>query len=351
MIEAIEAIDADPEVTAGAAGDPIGRPRRGPVLVPLDGSALAERALPWGVRLAARRGVPLLLAQAVRPPYAVASGPATATLVGHLLEAELATAEAYLEGEAAAVRAATPGLEVRTAVRPGDPATVLLGLEEDEDVRLVVMGTHGRSGLDRWVRGSVAEAVLCHGMAPVLLVRPTDDPARATGLGREGVRLLVPLDGSALAAGAVQEAARIVAPGGGEIMFATVVPLRDRDAAPGSTPVGDPTRAAAQRHLEEAAVALRRRGLRATAVVLTADDPAAAIVDLATLEEIDLIVMATHGRGGLGRWLYGSVADTVSRTARTPVLLVRPAGARSRSAGDGLLATRLPAGHLAAGRI
>jgi nucleotide-binding universal stress UspA family protein len=255
----------------------------------------------------------------------VAPGPATAARVESLLEAERATAGAYLEGQATAVRAATPGLEVRTAVRLGDPATVLLGLEADEGVRLVVMGAHGRSGLDRWVRGSVAEAVLCHGRAPVLLVRPTDAPARATRLRREGVRILVPLDGSALAAGAVQEAGRLVAPGGGEIVLATVVPPRAGDAAPGSAPAAVPARAVAQRHLEAAAVGLRGRGLQATAVVLTAENPVGAIVDLATLEEIDLIVMATHGRGGLGRWLYGSVADAVSRTARMPVLLVRPA--------------------------
>jgi nucleotide-binding universal stress UspA family protein len=254
----------------------------------------------------------------------MATAPDTATLVERLLDSERATAEAYVEGQAAAVRAANPGLVVRTAVRLGDPATVLLGLEEDEAVRLVVMGTHGRGGLDRWVRGSVAEAVLCRGRAPVLLVRPTDDPARATRLGGDGVRVLVPLDGSGLAARAVPEAVRVVAPRGGEVMLATVVPPRGGEALPESAPAGVPARAVVQRNLDGAAAGLRRRGQRATAVVLTADDPAGAIVDLATLEEVDLIVMATHGRGGLGRWLYGSVADAVSRTARTPVLLVRP---------------------------
>jgi nucleotide-binding universal stress UspA family protein len=233
---------------------------------------------------------------------------------------------------------------VRTAVRLGDPATVLLGLEADEAAQLVVMGTHGRSGLDRWVRGSVAEAVLCRGRAPVLLVRPTDDPARAARLGRGAVRLLVPLDGSALAVGALHEAARIVAPGGGEIVLATVVPLRDGGRPPEAPPAGVTPRTVAQWHLEAAAVGLRGRGLRATAVVLTAEDPAAAIVDLATLEEVDLVVMATHGRGGLGRWLYGSVADAVSRTARTPVLLVRPTapatGGAAQRAVDAAVLTR-----------
>jgi nucleotide-binding universal stress UspA family protein len=84
-----------------------------------------------------------------------------------------------------------------------------------------------------------------------------------------------------------------------------------------------PVHAIAQDYLDAVAVGLRRGGLRVTTHVLTADDAAAALAELAILEEVDLIAMATHGRGGLGRWRYGSVADAVSRGAPVPVLLVR----------------------------
>jgi nucleotide-binding universal stress UspA family protein len=294
------------------------------VLVPLDGSALAELALPWGLRLAEQRRAPLLLARAVPPAYTAVPNPAAAIAIEHLMAAEVAAAGTWLDERAAGIRAATPGAEVRTAVRLGDPASVLLRLEREARAQLVVMGTHGRSGTQRWVRGSVAESVLRRGAAPVLLVRPGADPARAARLTRTGGRILVPLDGSDLAAAAVPEAARSVAPGG-HLVLATVLPPAASGTG-GTCPAGVPAHALAQHRLESVALELRRRGLRATAVVLTAGDPAAALVDLATLEEVDLIVLATHGRGGLGRWLYGSVADAISRTAPVPVLLVRPLG-------------------------
>jgi nucleotide-binding universal stress UspA family protein len=111
-----------------------------------------------------------------------------------------------------------------------------------------------------------------------------------------------------------------------------VVPPTGRQVAGASGDMGAPSatrtgiarrRGSAQSYLETIALGVRQRGLRATVVVLTADDPAPAIVDLATLEEIDVVAKATHG------WRYGSVADAVSRTAHAPVLLVRPgAGAR-----------------------
>jgi nucleotide-binding universal stress UspA family protein len=229
---------------------------------------------------------------------------------------------------------------VRTVVRLGDGASTLLELESVDDVQFVVMSTHGRSGVRRWIRGSIAEAVLRRGRAPVVLVRRADTPAQATRLEHPGtgLRVLVPLDGSAFAAEALAEACRLATPSNGAIVLTMVVhPVSckaegssgDVVPAAGAAPATAWRRDTAQPYLEEIAFTLCRRGLRATAVVLTATDPAAAIVDLATLEEIDLVVIATHGRGGLGRWRYGSVADAVSHRAPSPVLLVRP-GAGSR---------------------
>ncbi|MGH2356344.1 MAG: universal stress protein, partial [Chloroflexota bacterium] len=304
----------------------------GPVLVPLDGSPLAERALPWAASLAARRRAPLLLERVVRPWIApVAPGSAEMEAEHAVVEADRVAATQYLEAQAGALRDAVPGLNVRMAVRLGEPASALVELELEQDAQAVVMTTHGRSGLERWLRGSVAEAVLRRGTAPVLLIRPGDEPARAPSIGRNGVRVLVALDGSPLAEAAVPEACRVAAPANGVVLLATVL---DPAPPPGSTssagsPAGASTagfseRTAAWLHLDTVACRLRRRGVRDRMIVLTARDPAAALVELATVEEVDVVVMGTHGRGGLGRWRYGSVADAVARTAPTPVLLVRP---------------------------
>jgi nucleotide-binding universal stress UspA family protein len=138
--------------------------------------------------------------------------------------------------------------------------------------------------------------------------------------------VLVPLDGSDLAEAAVPHAWRVAAPAG-EIALVSVI---QPDGEGGQHPQLDPgvaravRRRAAQDRLNEVAGRLRRRGGQARGTVLTAWDAAGAIVDHAAVREADLVVMSTHGRGGLGRLLYGSVADAVARAARCPVLLVRP---------------------------
>jgi nucleotide-binding universal stress UspA family protein len=141
------------------------------------------------------------------------------------------------------------------------------------------------------------------------------------------VRLVVPLDGSDLALAALPLAPRLAAPSGGEVILVAVVDPDDERLHPTA---GDPhplSWRATQRHLHGVALGLRGDGLRAHSVVLTATDVAEAIAAQAVAERADLIVMSTHGRGGLGRWVYGSVADRVAHVARTPVLLVRPSPA------------------------
>jgi nucleotide-binding universal stress UspA family protein len=243
-----------------------------------------------------------------------------------VVEADRTEAAGYLEAQAAALRGAVPGLEVRTEMLLGGAAAELLRLEAACKVQLVVMSTHGRGGLERLVRGSVAEQVLRRGTAPVLLVRPSDEPSGAAALSRGPIRVLVPLDGSDLALAAVPHAWRVAAPAGEIALVAVIQP----DGEGGRRPQLDPgvaravRRRAAQDHLDEVARRLRRRGVPALGTVLTAWDAAGAIIDHAAVKEAGLVVMSTHGRGGLGRLLYGSVADAVARTARCPVLLVRP---------------------------
>jgi nucleotide-binding universal stress UspA family protein len=220
---------------------------------------------------------------------------------------------------------------VQTEVLEGDAAAALLEAEPRHRPQLVVMSTHGRTGVARWIRGSVAEKVLRHGSAPVLLIRPSDDPARAGHVMREGVRVLVPLDGSALATQALPEARRLAqTPGAtphGELVLVTVIePARLPHT---STPDAARARAreAANGYLRGVAYHLQERGLAASHAVLLADDVAGAIVDQGVVEDADVIVMSTHGRGGLGRWWYGSIADRVAHAARVPVLLFRPPAA------------------------
>lgn len=151
------------------------------LLIPLDGSPLAEQALPVAMALAARFGRTVTLLRVAQPPYVV-------TGIGGSVYAELALgmrdqiheeAQAYL----AAVRESlqTADVDVRMQVAEGDPAAdVILQIVDELGVDTIVMSTHGRTGLSRWVFGSVAERVLRGASVPVLLIRAAA-PAPAPG--------------------------------------------------------------------------------------------------------------------------------------------------------------------------
>jgi nucleotide-binding universal stress UspA family protein len=141
----------------------------GRLLVTLDGSALGEKAVPHAVALARAFGATLDLLRVV--PLALPEGPSDAGAVSALAQ-EADEAAGYLgslRGELAAA-----GLDCRTSVRSGDVADEILRHAEEIEADLIVMSTHGRSGLGRWVYGSVADRVLRQAETPVLLVRATE---------------------------------------------------------------------------------------------------------------------------------------------------------------------------------
>jgi nucleotide-binding universal stress UspA family protein len=150
------------------------------LLIPLDGSSLAEQALPVAMALAARFDGAVTLLRVIQPPYVVTGigGSVYAELALGLREQIHEEAQTYL----AAVRESLPtaAIEVRIQVAEGDPAAdLILQMVDELEADTIVMSTHGRTGLSRWVFGSVAERVLRGAAVPVLLIRataPTPDP-------------------------------------------------------------------------------------------------------------------------------------------------------------------------------
>jgi nucleotide-binding universal stress UspA family protein len=142
----------------------------GPILVPLDGSVFAERALPVARSLAAALNTSVVLAQAL-PPRDTALAPVDMIETDPDKEAADPDCEAllYLEGRAAAL--AEAGIAVESFVRTGEPADVIAAIGEEQGAALTVLATHGRTGLDRLLMGSVAERIVRHGATPVLIVR------------------------------------------------------------------------------------------------------------------------------------------------------------------------------------
>jgi nucleotide-binding universal stress UspA family protein len=193
------------------------------------------------------------------------------------------------------------------------------------------MATHGRSGVGRMLYGSVADQVLRQAEVPVLLVPahidhdwPTDEP----------LNILVPLDGSPLAEAALASALPLTE------AFAAKIHLL-RVAEPPTYPMygdgyayipydEDADLAEARAYIEDQAAALRGRGLEVSATVLVGT-AGRTIEAFARDQDVDLIAMATHGLGGLGRLVLGSVATDVLRRGIAPMLLVRSAGAADQA--------------------
>jgi len=306
-------------------------------MVPLDGSALSERALGWGVVLARRRHSPLLLVRVVEPWSASPAGMpmygSTMETSAFLPELDRIPSENYLAEHAASLRAQYPTLWVQTDVRIGQAAAQLLDSEAEHHAQLVVMSTHSHSGAERWVRGSVAEKMLHHGAAPILLVRPSDELPIMEGVPGNGITVLVPLDRSELAVGAVSEALRLVRTFEGTDPTIVLFMALDERTMPlvgraWSVDDQDRSRTTAKRqaevYLREVGGLLRAHGVRVDQSVVFAEDVSQAVVDAAVRAKANVIVMCTHGRGAFGRWLHGSVADRVAHAAPMPVMLYRP---------------------------
>jgi nucleotide-binding universal stress UspA family protein len=279
------------------------------LLVPLDGSVLAESALPIARLIASSQGAELTLMMVLLPDDQPGwtRGPAT-----------------YLQQAARPIRAA--GVVVNTTLRVGAPSEAILTLSRECSADLVVMATHGRSGVTRVIFGSVAGSVLRSSAVPILLVHPNQ---RQT----ERLRtILVAVDGTpggtmALAAAVPLARARAAK----LVLVRATVPLPvwlyepTSDQISGPDPLWDEdARQAAETYANGLAGRLRDAGLAAEGRGISGQ-PGAALVAVAEAIDADLIVMSTHAREGPMRAILGSVADEVFRRSNRPVLLVRRA--------------------------
>jgi nucleotide-binding universal stress UspA family protein len=301
------------------------------ILVPLDGSPLAEQALAAAVLIAGRTAARLHIVH-VRTLYRqpgddAVSDPARA----YLDEAcERVCAEIGESVSFAVLPESEPAL-LLPAPSPRTVAELIDGYARAHRIDLVVMATHGRSGLSRFWFGSVADALLRTCSLPILVIRPEEgmDPKRWSSR-RTFDHVLVPLDGTSFAHAVLAHARTLAGAFDGRLSLLRVLTLPS-PALDGVMPaaiVFTPEDAASvQEHAEQdlarAAADVRSAGVRVETATTTAASAANGILDWAERHGVGLIALATHGRTGLDRMLVGSVADKVVRGARCPVLVVR----------------------------
>ena len=301
------------------------------ILVPLDGSTLAEEALGTAVALARQSGAEVHLVT-VQPPVVPAGAEFGITEAVPFVTGVREDVECYLTLMTARL-ARAHGVRVAPAVLEGDPANRLAEYARTRSIPLAIMTTHGRGGFGRFCLGSVANRLLRQIEAPVLLLR---HGVRCGEAGFE--RILVALDGSPTSEEALIRAIELGALAASPLY--TLVRVVE-PPSPLLTPIGafpsfcdDPSlywvMAAAANRLAVVAQWMRLCGLSVETQVLVGD-AADQLVAFADRTQSQLIVVGTRAARGLDRLILGSVADTVVRNARQPVLVVPPGAARRSS--------------------
>lgn len=213
-------------------------------------------------------------------------------------------------------------VQVETAVKSGSPAETILLTAAEQKADLIALGAMGSTGLLGYLVGSVAERVMRHSDVPVLVTRPVHDALR---------EVLVAVDRSTVSEAVARAAAWLPLPPFSELRLVTVIPPREALVAVAPTvwsglshelkDIMDATLQSAEEHVRELGHMLQHTR-RAVAAEVLRGEPASQILEAQERTHADLIIMGSHGEGGVDRWLLGSVSERIARHAHSSVLVV-----------------------------
>jgi nucleotide-binding universal stress UspA family protein len=292
------------------------------VLVPLDGSKLAEAAIPAAISLAQNLNAPVTLLHILEE-----DAPQEVHKDHHITQAD--EASAYLEklAKRAFPAGAKVDWHVHTAAVKDVSASIVEHAITEFRPDLIVMCTHGKSGVRELLFGSIAQQVVAHGTTPLLLIKPEVDTSPTFKLGK----ILVPLDSGPVHDDSLPITQELANAYGSEIYLLTVIPTfstvtGETAAASSLLPATtsalldievENAEADLQTHLDE----LKQAGFQVRAEIARGD-PANEIVNLSEKLNADLVVLTTHRKAGAAAFWARSVAPNVARRARIPILLI-----------------------------
>jgi len=296
----------------------------GRMLIPLDGSKTAEEVLPYARRLAAGARVAVeLLGVVEMADIAEDIASNQAAYAGALVREAIRNSTEYLEKLAQTFHDG----KVRCDVQQGRPEDIIIAAASADRATLIAMATHGRSGVTRWLLGSVTEKVLRGTVNPLLVVRA---PGNSKTDGEAALRsVIVPLDGSDVAETILSPVAALAEALDLQVLLIRVygLPLPtyggDDYYVPNYLELKDQIRDEAEGYLNSRASLLRAQGVAEVSTVVIEGSAADAIIDLARETPDNLIALSPYGRSGLQRWVLGSVTEKVVRHCQDPVLIVR----------------------------
>jgi nucleotide-binding universal stress UspA family protein len=290
------------------------------MLIPLDGSNTAEKVLPYARYLAGKLVIPVqLLAVVDIAEMATQLSGDKARFLDTMIEYGIRSSENYLKE----VAKTFPGAEVKWTVEKGRAKEVIIEKGKTDTGMLITMATHGRSGLNRFLLGSIAEKVLRGSTNPLLLVRATHDAKSEGEAALESI--IAPLDGSELAESVLPMVAGVAKKLDLEVVLfrAYRVPHAPYANDKNYSELIASLRDEVAEYLEKKTAEVKKLGVNKVKYASKEGIASDEIIALGRQTPDNLIAMCSHGRTGMERWVVGSVTETVVRHSNGPVLVVR----------------------------
>jgi len=314
------------------------------ILVPMDGSSLAECVLPHALAVARACEAQVTLLRVLERTQAAGPTRSVDPLDWHIRRAE---ARAYLDGLSTRLQKA--GLRTESTLLEGQAAERIIEFVRSHDVSLIILSSHGQSGLSNWNVSSIVQKIILRAYVPVMIVRAYQ-PVASDLTGLRYRRLLVPLDCSQRAECVLPPATTLSRFHKSELLPVHVVsrPEMVHRAPPTHEDVAladqlpERNRSEAARYMENLQA---RLSLDIQARVLVSDNAAATLHDLVEQEEADLVVLSAHGYSGRTKWPYGSMVVNFIAYGTTPLLIVQDLSPDEMELTQAEMATREHKGH------
>ena len=296
------------------------------ILIPLDGSKTAEKVLPYARYLAGKFKIPIELLAVIDIAEMATHIPAgRARFLDGMIEEGMRFSTTYLKG----VASTFPAADVKCTVEKGHAEDAIIEHGEADTAMLISMATHGRSGLNRFLLGSVAEKVLRGTANPLLLVRATETSKSDGEAGFKSI--IVPLDGSELAESVIPMVAGVARKLDLEVVLLRTYHIpynvyagNDSYYAVNYDELIAGVRDEAREYLDKKIAEVKKLGVVKVSAVAKEGFAEDEIIAYGNKTPDGLIAMCSHGRSGVRRWVLGSVTENVVRHTSDPLLVVRP---------------------------
>lgn len=317
------------------------------ILVPLDGSPLAESVLPHVIALAQIQDTQVLLLQVLEPEPKAGRFQAVDPLEWHMIKAE---AEIYIQG--VQMRLQKAGAQVGSEIMEGRAAECIVESARRNNVTLLTLSSHGRSGISEWNVSSVVQKVILRACKSTLIVRAYSHMEHELAA-LNYRRVLVPLDGSRRAECVLPMAANLARHHRASLLFAHIVrkPEMPRQMPPSDKEIEladrivELNKREAGRYLDRLYSRLSPEGLDVQTRLLVSERVSYSLHELVERENADLVILSAHGYSGVNKWPYGSIAVSFIAYGTTPLLIVQDLSPEELANTEAEIAARQYQGH------